>query len=45
MAQLGSHELAADSLAACYFQLFFFMGMDLMLAVGPLACGLTYLLA
>ena len=36
MGQLGTHELAAGSLAARYFQPFFFMGMGLMLAVGPL---------
>ena len=36
MGQLGTHELAVGSLAARYFQPFFFMGMGLMLAVGPL---------
>ena len=36
MGQLGTRELAAGSLAARYFQPFFFMGMGLMLAVGPL---------
>ena len=36
MGQLGTHELAAGSLAARYFQPFFFMGMGLMLAVGHL---------
>ena len=36
MGQLGTTELAAGSLAARYFQPFFFMGMGLMLAVGPL---------
>mgnify|MGYP001226313063 CR=1 FL=1 len=36
MGQLGTYELAAGSLAARYFQPFFFMGMGLMLAVGPL---------
>ncbi len=36
MGQLGTHDLAAGSLAARYFQPFFFMGMGLMLAVGPL---------
>ena len=36
MGQLGTHQLAAGSLAARYFQPFFFMGMGLMLAVGPL---------
>ena len=39
MGQLGTHELAAGSLAARYFQPFFFMGMGLMLAVGPLGTG------
>ena len=36
MGQLGTYELAAGSLAARYYQPFFFMGMGLMLAVGPL---------
>ena len=36
MGQLGTTELAAGSLAARYFQPFFFLGMGLMLAVGPL---------
>ena len=36
MGQLGTHDLAAGSLAARYFPPFFFMGMGLMLAVGPL---------
>ena len=36
MGQLGTRELAAGSLATRYFQPFFFMGMGLMLAVGPL---------
>ena len=36
LGQLSTHDLAAGSLAARYFQPFFFMGMGLMLAVGPL---------
>jgi len=36
MGQLGTTDLAAGSLAARYFQPFFFMGMGLMIAVGPL---------
>ena len=36
MGELGTHELAADSLATRYLQLFFFKGMGLMLTVGPL---------
>ena len=42
LGQLSTHDLAAGSLAARYFQPFFFMGMGLMLAVGPLvAQGLS----
>ncbi len=36
MGHLGAADLAAGSLAARYFQPFFFMGMGLMIAVGPL---------
>ena len=36
MVQLNTHELAAGSLATPYFLPFFFLGMGLILAVGPL---------